>query len=196
MAYCQDRMEAGYRVLCWQMVDLDIAAASPGTVYNVLKRGGLTKKRAERAEEGKKGFDQPQGIHEQWHTDFSYIRVCGSFYYFSKDFRELVRLLEMEQTFASPAHPQSNGKLERFHRTFKSEHVRQSAYLGREDAVERMEKWIRYYNGQRLHAALFYLPPDDVFFGRMDIRLAERREKLHTAYINRQSYWQAQAAEL
>jgi transposase InsO family protein len=80
--------------------------------------------------------------------------------FISKDFRELARLLEMEQTFASPAHPQSNGKLERFHRTFKSEHVKQSAYLGREDAVERMKKWIRYYNGQRLHAALFYLPPE------------------------------------
>jgi transposase InsO family protein len=46
----------------------------------------------------------------------------------------------MEQTFTSPAHPQSNGKPERFHRTFKSEHVRQSAYPGRADAVERMKK--------------------------------------------------------
>jgi transposase InsO family protein len=248
LAYCQDRMEAGYRVLCWQMVDLNIAAVSPGTVYNVLKRGGLTKKWAIQTEEGKKGFDQPKGIHEQWHTDFSYIRVCGNYYYFvsvmdgysrkilswglyesmeriwaetalmkarelypeahprvitdngaqfiSKDFRELVSLLEMEQTFTSPAHPQSNGKLERFHRTFKSEHVRQAAYLGREDAVARMKKWIRYYNGERLHAALYYLSPDDVFSGRMGIRLAERRKKLHTACINRRSYWRSLTAEL
>jgi transposase InsO family protein len=36
-----------------------------------------------------------------------------------KDFRDLVNLLEIEQTFTSPAHPQSNRKLERFHRTFK-----------------------------------------------------------------------------
>jgi transposase InsO family protein len=246
--YCKDRMEAGYRVLCWQMVDADIAAVSPATVYNVLKRGGLTKKWAEMREEAKKGFQQPDAIHQQWHTDFSYIRICGNYYYFisvmdgysrkilswglfekierleaeivlmkahelypeahpriitdngsqfiSKDFRELVSLLEMEQTFTSPAHPQSNGKLERFHRTIKSEHVRRAAYLGREDAVERMKKWIRYYNGERLHSALYYLPPDDVFVGRMGIRLAERREKMHTACINRRSYWQAQAARL
>jgi transposase InsO family protein len=199
-------------------------------------------------EEAKKGFQQPTAIHQQWHTDFSYIRICGNYYYFisvmdgysrkilswelfeqmgrleaeivlmkarelypqahpriitdngsrfiSKDFRDLVSLLEMEQTFTSPAHPQSNGKLERFHRTIKSEHIRRTAYLGREDAIERMKKWIRYYNGQRLHSALFYLPPDDVFTGRMGIRLAERRQKLHTAYISRQSYWQAQAAKL
>jgi transposase InsO family protein len=114
-----------------------------------------------------------------------------------KDFRELVSLLEMEQTFTSPAHPQSNGKPERFHRTFKSGHVRQAAYLNREDAIERIRKWIRYYSGRRLHAAIFYLPPDDVFAGKLGIRrLAERRQKLHTAYINRRSYRQAQASKL
>jgi transposase InsO family protein len=244
IAYCKDRMELGCRVLCWKMADSNIAAASPGTVYNVLKRGGLTKERAEMREESKKGFEQPKTVHEQWHTDFSCIRVCGSWYYFvsvmdgysrkilswglyespdglwaeivlpkarelypdarariitdsgsqfiSKDFRELVSLLEMEQTFTRAAHPQSSGRLERFHRTFKSGHVRQSAYYSRTDAIERMRKWICCYNGERLHSALFYLPPDDVFFGRMGIRLAERREKLHTAYVNRRSCRQAQ----
>jgi transposase InsO family protein len=221
------------------MADADIAAASPGTVYNVLKRGGLTKKRAEMREESKKGT-----VHEQRHTGFSYIRVCGSRYCFasvmdgysrkilswgwyespdglwaeivlpkarelypgarariitdsgspfiSKDFRELVSLLEMEQTFTRAAHPQSSGRLERFHRTFKSGHVRQSAYYSRTDAIERMRKWICCCSGERLHSALFYLPPDDVFFGRMGIRLAERREKLHATYVNRRSCRQAQ----
>jgi hypothetical protein len=56
----------------------------------------------------------------------------------------------MEQTYTGAAHPQSNGKLERFHRTFKSEHVRRAAYVGREDAIERMRVWIRYYNEARL----------------------------------------------
>jgi transposase InsO family protein len=116
--------------------------------------------------------------------------------FISRDFRELISLLEMEHTCTSAGHPQSNGKLERFHRTFKSEHVRQAAYLDREDAIERMRVWIGYYNEQRLHAALWYLPPEDVFNGRMGERLAERREKLHTAYINRQNYWQAQAANV
>jgi hypothetical protein len=73
-------MEAGYRVLCRQMAGLDRAAVSPGTVYNALKRGGLTKKWAGMREEAKKGFQQPRAIHEQWHTDFSHIRICGTFY--------------------------------------------------------------------------------------------------------------------
>ena len=36
--YCEDRMELGYRILCWQMIDADIAYLSPGTVYNVLNK--------------------------------------------------------------------------------------------------------------------------------------------------------------
>jgi transposase InsO family protein len=75
-------MELGCRVLCWKMVDANIACARPATVYTVLKRFGLSKKWAEKQEEAKKGFDQPKGIHGQWHTDFSYSRVCGVFYYF------------------------------------------------------------------------------------------------------------------
>jgi transposase InsO family protein len=245
--YCGSRMELGYRTLCWQMVDADIAAASPASVYNVLKRSGLTKKWAEMAEEAKKGFEQPKAVHEHWHIDFSYIRVCGTFYYFisvmdgysrkilawglnrsmeglwaeiivaqakelyphanpriitdngsqfiSRDFRELTTLLEIEHTFTSPAHPQSNGKLERFHRTLKSEHVRTSSYFSYEDAKERMGRWIKYYNEERLHAALMYLPPEDVFRGLKEKRLAERRQKLYTAIINRRIYWRSLAAE-
>jgi hypothetical protein len=243
ISYCVERMELGYRTLCWQMVDANIVFVSPGTVYNVLKRGGLSKKWAELGEDTKKGFEQPKAVHEQWHTDISYVKICGNFYYsisvmdgysrkilswglfqsmeginaelvltkakelypfarpriitdngsqfISKDFRELVFLLEIEHTLTSPGHPQSNGKLERFHRTFKCEHVRQSAFLGYEDAKERIGNWIKYYNEQRLHAALFYLPPEDVFQGHKDTRLAERKDKMHTACINRRNYWRS-----
>jgi hypothetical protein len=57
IAYRKDRMELGYRLLCWKMADSNIAAVSPGTVYNVLKRGSLTKKRAEMREESKKDLN-------------------------------------------------------------------------------------------------------------------------------------------
>ena len=246
ISFCKDRMEFGYRSLCWMMVDANIVAISPASVYNVLKKSGLTKKWAEKSGEAKKGFDQPTAIHEHWHIDFSYIRICGVFYYFvsvmdgysrkiltwglnqtmegicaeivvtkamelypnarphlisdngsqfiSKDFRELTSLLEIEHIYASPGHPQSNGKLERFHRSLKSEHVRTSTYLSYEDAKLRMGRWIKYYNEERLHAAILYLTPEDVFTGLKDKRVAERRQKLYTASINRRSYWRSLAA--
>lgn len=245
-AYCLENLDKGYRVLCWEMVDKGIAAVSPSSVYKVLQRKELTKKWAALAEEEKQGFVQPVTVHEQWHIDFSYIRICGVFYYFisildgysrkilvwslcqnmeglnaeiltmrakelypeaspriisdnggqfiSKDFRELVALLEFQQTFTSPAHPQSNGKLERFHRTLKTEHIRRTAYVSYEDAQERMDRWIEYYNTERLHSAIWYLTPEEVFQGKAADRIAERRGKLHTAYINRQAYWQQLSA--
>jgi transposase InsO family protein len=114
--------------------------------------------------------------------------------FISKDFEELVMFLEFGHTLTSANHPQSNGKLERFNRTLKSEHVRRSAYLDHQDACIRMAQWISYYNSQRLHSAIWYLTPNDVFNGRTSARLAERKDKLHTAFINRREYWQAKIA--
>jgi transposase InsO family protein len=207
----------------------------------------LDKEWAEAAETAKRGFDQPEAVHEQWHIDFSYIRVAGAFYYFlgildgycrkmlnwrlcenmaginaeilvaetkelypeaakariisdngsqfiSKDFEELLMLLELGHTLTSAGHPQSNGKLERFNRTLKTEHVRRSAYVNYQDACVRMAQWIAYYNSERLHSAIWYLTPNDVFYGRAAVRLAERKEKLHAAYIKRQEYWRTRNA--
>ena len=52
-----------------------------------------------------------------------------------------------------------------------------------------MAQWIDFYNNARLHGALLNLTPEDYFAGRKEARLAERREKLHTADINRKAYW-------
>jgi len=247
VAYCTSNPLLGYRMLCWEMVDRNVAFVSCSSVYNVIKRYNLGKKLAEAEEMSKRGFDQPKAVHEQWHIDFSYIKIQGLFYYFlgildgfsrkilnwrlclnmeginaeilvaetkelypeaksprlisdngsqflSKDFSELLAFLELGHTLTSANHPQSNGKIERFYRTIKSEHVRRSAYLNYQDACIRMAEWIAYYNSQRLHSAIFYLTPNDVFYGRMSWRLAERKEKLHTAFIKRQEYWQTKNA--
>jgi len=106
--------------------------------------------------------------------------------FISKDFEELPLLLEIGHTCTSANHPQSNGKLERFNRTLKTEHVRRSAYFDYQDACMRMAEWIAYYNSQRLHSAIWYLTPNDVFYNRASERIAERKEKLHTAFITRQ----------
>jgi hypothetical protein len=55
-----------------------------------------------------------------------------------------------------------------------------------------MSEWIEYYNSVRLHSAIWYLAPNDVFFNRTAKRLAERKEKLLTAFIKRQEYWRTQ----
>lgn len=62
---------------------LNAAFVRPASVYNIMKEYGLVHKWAKNEGEAKKkGFDQHEAPHEQWHTDISYIKVLGVFYYF------------------------------------------------------------------------------------------------------------------
>jgi len=72
----------GYRRLTYMMLDRDVVAVSPSSTYRVLKEAGLL--RAWNRAESKKGtgFQQPLRPHEHWHTDVSYLNICGTFYYF------------------------------------------------------------------------------------------------------------------
>lgn len=71
----------GYRRLTFMMLDADMVAVSPSSVYRVLKEAGyLTGWKPKESKKGK-GFQQPLKAHEHWHVDVSYINVCGTFYY-------------------------------------------------------------------------------------------------------------------
>ena len=78
--------DEGYRRLTYMMLDADEAspqhvAASPATVYRVLKAAGAFE-RWNRSETSRgKGFRQPLAPHEHWHVDIAYVNVCGTFYY-------------------------------------------------------------------------------------------------------------------
>ena len=57
--------------------------------------------------------------------------------FISKNFKDLVSVLELYETSARVCHPQSNGKLERFHSTLKTENVRKTPYFSYEDAKKK-----------------------------------------------------------
>ena len=71
----------GYRRLTYMMIDEDLVAASPASVYRVLHEAGrLDRWRKKESRKGK-GFEQPLQPHERWHTDISSINVHGTFFY-------------------------------------------------------------------------------------------------------------------
>lgn len=81
VAFHAEHPEEGYRRLTYMLMDADTVAASPATVHRVLKAAGCFE-RWNRAETRKgSGFEQPLRPHEHWHTDISYVNVCGTFYY-------------------------------------------------------------------------------------------------------------------
>lgn len=68
--------------MCDEMMDADVAAVSPTTVFRILRDNGLFN-RFPRPSPTRKGagFEQPLKANEHWHIDISYVNICGTFYY-------------------------------------------------------------------------------------------------------------------
>lgn len=101
--------------------------------------------------------------------------------FISKDFKEFIRISGMTHVRTSPFYPQSNGKLERFHKTIKTECIRPGTPLSLDDARRIVEKYIEYYNTVRLHSAIGFIAPADKLSGRDQEIFKERDRKLEAA---------------
>jgi len=69
----------GYRRLTSMMLDQDVVAVSPSSVYRVLKGAGLLDRNKWAPSKKGKGFVQPLKAHEHWHIDISYLNIAGTF---------------------------------------------------------------------------------------------------------------------
>lgn len=73
--------DEGYRRLAFLMLDADVVAVSPSTVYRVLSAEGLLRKWKLSSSSKGEGFKHPSRPHEHWHVDVSYLNLRGTFYY-------------------------------------------------------------------------------------------------------------------
>jgi len=71
----------GYRRLTFMMLDDDVVAVSPSSVYRVLVEAQLMRRWNHKLSKKGTGFVQPLRPHEHWHVDVTYINICGTFYY-------------------------------------------------------------------------------------------------------------------
>jgi putative transposase len=71
----------GYRRLAFMMLDLNVVAVSPTSVWRVLSEAGLLQRWNVKPSKKGTGFGQPLRPHDHWHVDVSYINLCGTFYY-------------------------------------------------------------------------------------------------------------------
>jgi transposase InsO family protein len=79
--YRREHMDEGYRRLTYMMLDENIVAVSPSSVYRVLKQHNLLLSAWRHHKTKGKGFHQPTKPHRHWHLDISYINFRGTFVY-------------------------------------------------------------------------------------------------------------------
>ena len=79
--YYTSHPDDGYRRVTYMMMDEDIVAASPSSVYRVLARAGVMRRWERKPSKKGQGFKQPGAPHRHWHIDVSYVNICGTFYY-------------------------------------------------------------------------------------------------------------------
>ena len=233
ITFCIDNPLEGCRRLTFMMLDRDIVAVSPASVWRVLSSAGLLDRWNTKPSKKGTGFVQPLMPHEHWHVDISYLNICGTLFYLcslldgcsrfivhweirehmterdveiiiqrakekflearprvisdngpqfiARDFKEFIRIFGMTHVRTPPYYPQSNGKLERFHKTIKGECIRVKTPLSLDDARRLVAEYIEYYNTVRLHSAIGYIAPADKLNGREKDIFEERDRKLEAA---------------
>jgi len=103
--------------------------------------------------------------------------------YVSRSFRDYLQLVDIRHILAAPFHPQTNGKLERYHQSIKRE-VNQLPYELPSQLEKAIADFVDYYNYRRYHKALGNVTPADVLYGRRE-EILERRKEVQIQTINR-----------
>jgi len=116
--------------------------------------------------------------------------------YISGDLAAYLDKHDMTHTRGRPYHPQTQGKIERWHRSMKNQVLLEN-YYSPGDLKLRIGEFIEYYNHERYHESLKNLTPADVYYGRGQTIL-DRREKikLETLAMRKQMHYDRRASQL
>ena len=101
--------------------------------------------------------------------------------FISRDFKEFICIAGMTHVKTSPYYPQSNGKIERYHRTIKGDCIRAKSMTSVDDARQAVTQYVHHYNTVRLHSAIGYVTPHTKLAGKEKELFAQRDEKLEAA---------------
>jgi transposase InsO family protein len=114
--------------------------------------------------------------------------------YVSGELREYLAERGMEHTRGAPYHPQTQGKIERYHRSMKNV-VKLEHYYFPGELETAIGDFVAYYNNERYHESLDNVTPSDVYFGRQYAVLTERSNiKRRTMERRKRDYLASKAA--
>ena len=113
--------------------------------------------------------------------------------YISSDLAEWLKDRGMAHVRGAPCHPQTQGKIERWHQTLKNRILLENYYLPG-DLKAQIARFVEHYNDRRYHESLQNLTPADVYFGRGQTILLERERIKSDTIKQRRLQYQLKAA--
>lgn len=109
--------------------------------------------------------------------------------YIAQEFRAYLKLKGIHQINGAPCHPQTQGKIERYHRTIKNVVLLEN-YYSPEELQRAITKFVHYYNYERYHESLDNMTPADVYFGRAEkVRRKRAKIKRETMLKRKEDYF-------
>ena len=114
--------------------------------------------------------------------------------YISEKFNKFLDDQNIKHIRGKPMHPQTQGKIERYHRSMKNV-VKLDIYFTPEELERAIAKFVHYYNYERYHESLNNVTPADVYFGRAP-KILERRKKIKQKTLNerRSNYFKSKSS--
>ena len=114
--------------------------------------------------------------------------------YVSRGFRDYLHLVGIKHILAAPFHPQTNGKLERYHQSIKRD-VKQVPYEMPSALEAAIAAFVAYYNYRRYHKALGNVTPADMLNGRRE-QILQRRKEVQVQTLERRRRYNKTLREL
>jgi transposase-like protein len=96
--------------------------------------------------------------------------------YLSSQLAEYLKDKQMKHTRGRPYHPQTQGKIERYHRTLKNK-IKLHNYWSVEALEREIALFIQYYNNERVHESLNNITPTDMYYGKQE-KILSLRDKI------------------
>ena len=109
--------------------------------------------------------------------------------YISHELKDYLEMNNMKHVRGRPMHPQTQGKIERYHRSMKNI-VKLDNYFSPGQLEEKLKEFVYFYNYERYHESLKNVTPAEVYYGKAERKLKKRKMTKNTTLKARKSQYQ------